>query len=98
MFCSQCGTALPADSRFCPSCGSPAAQRDAVRSDSDLEALAAAGDREAFAELYERHFNRVYDFLRGMVRDPDEAADLAQETFLRAMRALSAKEKQAAFS
>ncbi len=98
MFCSQCGAALPADSRLCPSCGSPAAQQDAVRSDSDLEALAAAGDREAFADLYERHVDRVYDFLRRMVRDPDEAADLAQETFLRAMRALSPKEKKAAFS
>jgi RNA polymerase sigma factor (sigma-70 family) len=98
MLCSRCGTAVAEGTRFCRKCGTPIAQSLTARTDDELEALAAGGNREAFAELYDRHFERVYDFLRRMVRDADEAADLAQETFLNAMRALSPKEKKASFS
>lgn len=66
-------------------------------SDSTLEALAAAGDRAAFGVLYDRHSGRVYDFVLRKVRDPEAAADIAQETFLRAMRALKPGEKPTAF-
>ena len=66
--------------------------------DAELEGLAAGGDKEAFAELYNRHFDRVYDFSLRLLRDADEAADVAQETFLKAMAALSPKEKRAAFT
>ena len=62
-----------------------------TRPDAELEGLAAGGDREAFAELYSRHFDRVYDFSLRLLRDADEAADVAQETFLKAMAALSPK-------
>src|SRR3990172_9080802 len=78
--------------------------QDAERSlrawpDGRLERLAAQGNREAFAELYERHSQRVYDFLMRLVRDTEDAADLMQETFVRAMRSLSAERAgQAAFS
>jgi RNA polymerase sigma factor (sigma-70 family) len=65
--------------------------------DSVLEGLASGGDREAFGQLYERHSGRVYDFLLRMVRDPEEAADLMQETFVRSMRSLS-KEKSGSAS
>lgn len=68
------------------------------QSDQTLELLAARGDGDAFAELYDRHFDRVYDFVLRMVRDADEAADIAQETFLRAMKALKPGEKEASFS
>lgn len=66
--------------------------------DTELEQAAANGDREAFGELYTRHFDRVYDFVLRTVRDPDEAADIAQDTFVRAMKALKPGEKRAAFS
>lgn len=70
----------------------------ADRSDGELEGMAASGDNGAFAELYERHFDRVYDFSLRLVRDADEAADVAQETFLKAMAALSPKKHTAAFT
>ncbi|MDI6857496.1 MAG: sigma factor [Dehalococcoidia bacterium] len=57
--------------------------------DNELERFTASGSRDAFGELYERHCGRVYDFLLPMVRDEDRAADLTQETFMRAMKALS---------
>lgn len=98
MFCSRCGADLVKGSRFCAECGAAVPEPTADRTDAELETQAVGGDRGAFAELYNRHSERVYDFLRHMLRDADEAADLAQETFLRAMRALSPKERKASFS
>jgi len=69
-----------------------------AQDDMALEQAAASGDRDAFGQLYNRHFDRVYDFTLRMVRDRDEAADIAQDTFLRAMQALKAGEKRASFS
>lgn len=98
MVCSKCGAELLEGSRFCNRCGAPVAEVGVTPSDAELEHLAAEGDREAFADLYSRHSNRVYDFLLRLVRDPEEAADLMQETFLRAMRAFSTQKQKAAFS
>jgi transposase-like protein len=50
------------------------------------EAIAARmlqGDPEAFSWLYERYFPRLYDLACRMLGDPDEAMDVAQETFLK---------------
>jgi len=57
-------------------------------SDGELVALALQGQSQAFGELYNRHFPSVYDFLHRMTRNAEEAGDLAQETFLRAMENL----------
>ncbi len=38
------------------------------------------------ADFFEKNYNRVYAYIWSMVRDSDEAEDLAQETFLRAHR------------
>jgi RNA polymerase sigma factor (sigma-70 family) len=65
--------------------------------DAALVALAQDGDSSAFAELYERYFDRIYDFLARMVRDRAEAADLAQDTFLRAMSSLGTLQQGASF-
>jgi RNA polymerase sigma factor (sigma-70 family) len=56
-----------------------------------------AGDNAAFAELYERYFDNVHDFLVRMVRNREEAADLAQDTFLRAMNGLGSLSKGGSF-
>ncbi len=53
-----------------------------------VEAYLERGDQRAFAALVERHQERVYGYLMGMVRDPDVANDLFQETFLRVIAAL----------
>ncbi len=52
------------------------------QSDRVLVALTAAGDREAFDQLYRRHRTRVYAYVRGIVRDPALAEDLLTETML----------------
>lgn len=57
--------------------------------DAVLVEQAKAGDQEAFAALYDRYFDAVYDFVARMLRNRDEAADVAQDTFLKAMGALT---------
>ncbi len=43
-----------------------------------------AGDNDAFARLVERNQTGVYNLALRMTRDPEEAVDMTQETFLRA--------------
>lgn len=51
----------------------------AENNDAALASRAAAGDRDAFAELVERHYDRIYRVGARVLGDADEAADLAQE-------------------
>lgn len=66
-------------------------------SDGELVARSLRGESEAFAELYNRYFPAVYDFLHRTMRDADDAADITQETFLRAMETLGSLANPAAF-
>lgn len=43
-------------------------------------------DGEAFAKIVDAYQNRVYGFVRRMVSNPDEAADIAQDVFIRAFQ------------
>jgi RNA polymerase sigma factor (sigma-70 family) len=52
--------------------------------DKELIERAEQGDRDAFAALYERHFQGLYDFALRIVRDADLAADIVQSTFVKA--------------
>lgn len=65
--------------------------------DVQLVEAARSGDQEAFAGLYDRYFDRVYDFVARMTRDRDEAADIAQDTFIKAMGALGGLKEGASF-
>ena len=47
--------------------------------DGTLARRAAAGDRDAFAALIERHYDRVYRIGARVLGDAEEAADLAQD-------------------
>ena len=53
-------------------------------SDEALVGLVRTGDREAFAGLVERYKRGIANFIGASVRNPADAADLTQETFLRA--------------
>lgn len=50
---------------------------------------ARSGDREAFSQLVKRYLARVYRVAYGVVRNHDDASDIAQETFVRAYRTMS---------
>lgn len=51
-----------------------------VVDDAELVGAATAGDRAAFAGIYDRYADRLYDFCVGMVGNHD-AADCVQEAF-----------------
>jgi RNA polymerase sigma-70 factor (ECF subfamily) len=63
-------------------------------SDAELMVRVRAGDREAFAELVDRHKDAVVAYLARLTADPDRAEDLGQETFLRLFRAAGAYSEQ----
>jgi RNA polymerase sigma-70 factor, ECF subfamily len=57
------------------------------RDEAELIAAAQA-DRAAFAALYRRYLDRIYRYLRAHCASADDAADLTQQVFLRALDAL----------
>ncbi len=56
--------------------------------DRALVQAAQAGDARAFRRLVERYQRRILQHALSMVKDPDEAMDIAQETFVRVHRYL----------
>jgi RNA polymerase sigma factor (sigma-70 family) len=63
---------------------------DGAIDDAQLATAAARGDRAAFAAIYDRYANRLYDFCAGMLRDTDAAADCVQDVFVDAATQLGA--------
>ena len=69
--------------------GNPGGQSQVERDrEQALVARAQEGDRAAFAALVREHQDEVYTLARRLVGDPHLAADVAQETLIRAWRAL----------
>jgi len=54
---------------------------DPRNTDAELVYGSMAGDRAAFAQIYDRYADRLHDFCVGMLRDRDSAADCVQDTF-----------------
>ncbi|GAB2769639.1 hypothetical protein GCM10027020_23670 [Nocardioides salsibiostraticola] len=52
------------------------------RSDSALVAAVLDGDNAAFAEVYQRYVDRLYDFAAGQLRNRDEAFDAVADAFV----------------
>lgn len=63
-----------------------AAVAKAAADDAVLLTATAGGDATAFRALVERHVANVTAIARGILRDPTEAQDIAQEAFLRLWR------------
>ncbi len=56
--------------------------------ETELIRAAQAGDSRAFAEIVRRYQRAIYRVAYGFTRVPADADDLAQETFVRAYRAI----------
>lgn len=69
-----------------------------TRTDAELARGAASGQRASFEELVRRHQGTVYRICVRILRDEGEAADAAQEAFLKAFRNLSSFDASRAFA
>lgn len=58
---------------------------------------AREGDVEAFGGLFRATHRRIYNFVRSMVTDSEDAADLTQKTYVRAWGALKSLRSDEAF-
>ncbi|MFC4994476.1 RNA polymerase sigma factor [Rubritalea tangerina] len=66
--------------------------------DFQLVQLAQSGDYAAFDTLVTRHRGKVYAMIMNMVRNDADAWDLAQDSFVKAWRALPKFENRSQFS
>ncbi len=73
------------------------ASDESVAQEATLVARASSGDRDAMAELYDRYFDRIYDFVHRMMRDADETADVVQDVFMKAMSSMGSLRKRERF-
>src|SRR5580704_98413 len=68
-----------------------------VASDEQLMVAFSRGSTDAFGELFSRYKQPMFGFFRRRLRDPAQAEELTQETFLAVLRASSHYEPSATF-
>lgn len=66
--------------------------------EGEVLSLAQQGNAAAFEFLYHVHSERVYVLCLRMVKDPDQAEDLTQDTFLAVFRGIREFRGQSAFT
>jgi RNA polymerase sigma-70 factor (ECF subfamily) len=57
--------------------------------DQELVARAVEGDHKAFRQLVERYQRKIYTIAFGVVRNPDAAMDVTQDTFVKVHKNLA---------
>jgi RNA polymerase sigma-70 factor (ECF subfamily) len=76
----------------------PAADTRAYSEEREAIAACLAGDRDAFGLLVERHQRGVYRLCYRYLNNHEDASDLAQETFIKAYRALGRFRGESSFA
>lgn len=72
----------------------PSGQHREDRDTARLVARIQSGDREAFAAIYSRYYDRIYGYLLVVLGSAHDAEDAAQEVFARAFAALPRYERR----
>lgn len=70
----------------------------AAISDESLVALVRAGERDAFDQLYERYFDRVYRFVDRRLNNRADAEETTQEVFINLFSSIDTFRGEAPFS
>jgi RNA polymerase sigma-70 factor (ECF subfamily) len=73
----------------------PSGQRAEDADTARLVARVQSGERELFADIYMRYFDRIYTYLRVVLDDPHDAEDAAQQVFVNVLDALPRYEHRA---
>ena len=82
MKCYNCNASIPDGESICPKCGlSQVIGRDLID-------LAASGDQDAIADLYNRTYNSVYNTLKFILKDEDSVLDVLQDSYIKAFSSL----------
>jgi RNA polymerase sigma-70 factor (ECF subfamily) len=66
--------------------------------DSELVQLVKAGEAEPFDELVRRHSVKIHDLCYKILRNYDDASDMAQESFIKAYRKINKFDGRSQFS
>ncbi len=67
------------------------------RSDGQLVLAVQGQDQAAYAELFDRWFDRVFDVARNITRDDESAAEVTQDVFLVIWQQISSLDNRDAF-
>jgi RNA polymerase sigma-70 factor (ECF subfamily) len=60
-----------------------------VQNEESLVQRARQHDQEAFAQLYEEYFDKIYRYVALKIGDRTEAEDMTQQVFVKALRSIS---------
>jgi len=60
-----------------------------VQDEKELVERAQHHDQEAFAQLYEEHFDKIYRYVTLKIGNKTEAEDMTQQVFLKALQSIS---------
>ena len=60
-----------------------------MQNEESLIRRAQQRDQEAFAQLYEQHFDRIYRYVALRIGDKIEAEDMTQQVFINALQSIS---------
>ena len=85
---------------LCPNHGTSAQRRDLAAENPQTEWVrrAQAGDLQAFEQLFDHYQRGIYNVIFQMVRSEADAADLTQDVFVRAWKALPRLDAPEAFT
>jgi len=65
-----------------------------VQEELDLVQRARQGEQEAFAQLYESHFDKIFRYVVLKIRNQAEAEDMAQQVFIKAYESIGSYQSQ----
>jgi RNA polymerase sigma-70 factor (ECF subfamily) len=77
---------------------SDAVANDPAGSIDELVRRSRGGSTEAFGELVELYQDRIFNYLCGLCGNPHDAEDVAQETFVKAFRAMRRFDSSGSFT
>lgn len=65
--------------------------------DEDLVAMIAAGDHEAFSNMYDRYFKRIYHFVNRRLNNTADVEETVQEVFINVFSSIDSYRREAPF-
>jgi RNA polymerase sigma-70 factor (ECF subfamily) len=65
-----------------------------VQEELNLVQRARQGDQEAFAQLYETHFDKIFRYVVLKIRNQTEAEDMTQQVFVKAYESIGSYQPQ----